>query len=73
MLSLLHNCVCVFKTPSPHVVMSGGMAGTFLSSISMALWSANAANTGVAPYRLLLQDDGALRLYDSRNTVVWRA
>lgn len=53
--------------------MSGGMAGTFLSSISMALWSANAANTGVAPYRLLLQDDGALRLYDSRNTVVWRA
>jgi hypothetical protein len=41
--------------------------------VDMTLWNANTDNMGVGPYRLLLQDDGNVSVFDSRGVRTWHA
>lgn len=52
----------------PPAVVSSSMLG-----VDITLWSANTDNMGVGPYRLLLQDDGNVSVYDSRSVRTWHA
>ncbi len=40
-------------------------------SRSSAIWMSNSANKGVAPYRLTMQSDGNLVVYDATNAAMW--
>lgn len=35
------------------------------------LWQSNSSNKGVAPYKWIMQEDGNLVIYDSRNLPIW--
>lgn len=45
----------------------------WVKSEMSALWSSGSQNKGTAPYRLMMQADGNLVVYDSGNTPVWNA
>ena len=44
-----------------------------LFNLKVIEWSSNTANIGSKPYRLKMQNDGNLVLYDSNNLVIWKS
>lgn len=56
-------------------ITDDGNFGTFQSrySVSAPGWSSATAGRGIAPYSLVMQDDGQLIMYDSTESVIWSA